>query len=57
MDRPYCNSHYRTWARFKNADYEESHCHACGSEHDTSMAKPLCLSCFRKYRSALEMAS
>ena len=56
MDRPYCNSHYRTWARFKNADYEESHCHACGSEHDTSMAKPLCLACFRKYRSALEMA-
>ncbi len=57
LDKPYCNSHYRTWARFKNADYEEDYCHTCGAEHDTSMAKPLCLSCFRKYRSAFRTAS
>ncbi len=57
LDKPYCNSHYRTWARFKNEDYEENHCHTCGAEHDTNMAKPLCLSCFRKYRSAFRTAS
>ena len=55
-ERPYCDSHYRSWARFKNESYEEKHCHICGTEHDTSMAKPLCLSCFRKYRSALGAA-
>ena len=56
-ERPYCDSHYRTWARYKNESFEEKHCHVCGTEHSTSMAKPLCLSCFRKYRSALGAAS
>ena len=55
-ERPYCDSHYRTWARYKNESFEEKHCHVCGTEHSTSMAKPLCLSCFRKYRSALGAA-
>ena len=48
--RPYCKSDYRSWAKFKNEEYEEKHCHACGKEHSTSMAKPVCLSCYRKYR-------
>ena len=56
-ERPYCDSDYRSWARFKNEDYEEKHCHICGTDHSSSMAKPLCLSCFRKYRSALGAAS
>ena len=43
--RPYCGSDYRSWARFKNDEYEEKHCHACGEEHTTSMAKPVCISC------------
>ena len=55
-DRPYCNSHYRSWAKFKNENYEEKHCHSCGTDHSASMAKPLCLSCFRKYGSALRAA-
>ena len=55
-ERPYCDSHYRSWARFKNESYEENHCHTCGADHATSMAKPLCLSCFRKYRSVLSVA-
>ena len=50
-EHPYCKSHYRSWARFKNEEYEEKHCHACGEEHGTSMAKPLCLRCYRKSRS------
>ena len=57
LERPYCNAHYRSWARFKNEDYEEKHCHTCGSEHSSSMAKPVCLSCYRKHRSAFRAAS
>ena len=57
LDRPYCNTHYRSWARYKNEDYEEKHCHTCGSDHSSSMAKPVCLSCYRKYRSAFRKAS
>ena len=55
-EKPYCNSHNRSWARFKNESYEEKHCHTCGNDHSSSMAKPLCLSCFRKYGSVLRAA-
>ena len=55
--RPYCESHYRSWAKWKNEEYEEKHCHACGKAHGTSMAKPVCLSCFPKYRSVLRTAA
>ncbi len=55
--RPYCDTHYRSWARYKNEDYEEKHCHTCGAEHSSSMAKPVCLSCYRKYRDAFRAAS
>ena len=55
-ERPYCNSDYRTWARFKDESYEEKRCHTCGSDHSSSMAKPLCLSCFRKYGGVLRAA-
>ena len=54
--RPYCNSDYKSWARFKNEEYQEKRCHACGEEHSTSMAKPVCIACYRKYRSALSVA-
>ena len=54
--RPYCVPCYRSWARFKNKDYDEKFCHACGKEHPTSMAKPVCTSCFQKYRIALGAA-
>ena len=57
LERPYCDKHYRSWAKFKNKDYEENYCHACGKDHKTSMAKPLCLKCYRKYRSKLSSAS
>ena len=57
IERPYDDRHYSSWARFKNKDYEENHCHACGEDHKTSMAKPLCRSCFRKYRSKLSSPS
>ena len=53
VERPFCSSDYRSWARYKNEEYEEKHCHACGDEHSSSMAKPVCLSCYRTYRSVL----
>ena len=52
-ERPYCNSHFRTWARFGNEDYKEEYCHTCGADHATSMSKPLCLSRIKKYGSVL----
>lgn len=57
LDRPYCNTHYRSWTRYKNEDYEEKRCHTCGAEHSSNMAKPVCLSCYRKYRDAFRKAS
>ena len=50
--RPYCAECYRKLPRFKKKDYKEKYCHACGEEHATSMAKPVCSSCCQKYRSA-----
>ena len=47
-EKPYCNPHYRIWARWGDKTYEEKFCHKCGKERTTSMAKPLCLECFRR---------
>ena len=47
-EKPYCDQHYRIWARYGDKTYEEKFCHKCGKEHTTSMAKPLCLPCFRR---------
>ena len=46
-ERPLCADDYRSWNRYKDLDYPEKHCHHCGEEHDTSMAKPLCRKCWR----------
>ena len=47
--RPYCKPCYASWNKFKNKDYPENHCHACGKKHRTSLRRPLCLDCFKKY--------
>lgn len=47
-DRPYCESCFRSWNRYKDPDYEEKYCHLCGKRHKASMAKPLCRSCYQK---------
>lgn len=46
---PYCNPHFASWNKFKNKDYPEKHCHTCGKKHRTSLRKPLCLDCFKRY--------
>ena len=55
--QPYCSRCYASWRRFSNAEYEEKHCHTCGKEHTTTMSKPVCIACFRKYKDVLEFAA
>ena len=55
--KPYCNRCFASWNRFKNAAYEEERCHICGDAHKTSLEKPLCVSCYRKFKDVLEFAA
>jgi hypothetical protein len=48
VDKPLCDPHYRSWARYEDPDYGEKFCHSCGKDNDTSYAKPLCRSCWSK---------
>lgn len=52
MDRPLCEPHYKSWARYENEEYPEEYCHSCGKERETTYAKPLCIDCFRKQASS-----
>ena len=54
--QPYCRSCFATWNRFKNESHEENHCHTCGKSHKATLLKPLCSTCFRKYKEAFEFA-
>lgn len=51
--KPYCDRCFRSWNRYKNDEYGEKYCHICGNENDSTMAKPLCLSCYRTYKDIL----
>lgn len=48
--KPLCKSCFAAWNRFKNFNYEEKHCHACGQTAETSMARPFCFDCYKKVR-------
>ena len=45
---PLCPDCYGVWARFKNDEYAEEYCHACGKKHEATYAKPLCRACYRR---------
>jgi hypothetical protein len=47
LDRPYCLTHFKSWAIYSNPNYEEKHCHLCGGEAKTTMVKPKCYVCFK----------
>ena len=51
--KPYCKRCYRSWNRYKNEQYEEKHCHLCGTEHGATLVKPVCSRCHRKYKKVL----
>lgn len=55
--KPYCPTHFTSWNRYKNSSYEEKHCHLCGKEHASSMSKPVCISCYRKYRNVFNFVA
>lgn len=48
LDAPYCPTHFKVWARWKDSDYEEKFCHTCGRPAPTSKARPQCSSCRKR---------
>jgi hypothetical protein len=46
-DIPMCDGCYASWSRYKNRDYPEKYCHDCGGQKQTTIAKPVCLACYR----------
>jgi RNA polymerase-binding transcription factor DksA len=54
LQKPYCDSCYASWSRYKNPKYKEKYCHACGEEikfRRPTFEKPVCKGCFeRLYR-------
>jgi hypothetical protein len=46
---PYSREAYELWAKYKNVDYKEKYCHGCGKEHATTIQRPFCVDCFKKY--------
>lgn len=58
LSNPYCDKCFRSWNRWKNREYEEEKCHACGQDWATDIDRPLCIDCHRKHGGAIiEQAS
>ena len=49
IEKPYCWDCFSTWSQFENPEYEENVCHSCGEFGESTMAKPVCYSCYKKY--------
>ncbi|KAB2810021.1 phospholipase D-like domain-containing protein [Phaeocystidibacter luteus] len=49
IDKPYCIDCFNSWSRYANRDYEETACHSCGEFEFTTMDKPICYPCYKKY--------
>ncbi len=47
---PYCYDHYKSWKRYENLEYQEKYCHICGKEHASTMARPVCIDCYKENR-------
>ena len=54
--QPYCKRCYASWKRYENEEYEENHCHTCGSEYVATLRKPVCRACYKKYKNLFEFA-
>ena len=53
--KPYCACCYKKWQRSKQTDaHREKHCHLCGKESKTSLIKPACWGCYKKYKDMVE---
>jgi hypothetical protein len=52
LQKPYCDHCYANWAKYKNPQYKEKFCHACGSsttKSPISFEKPICKNCYKEY--------
>jgi len=47
-EKPYCLTHYKSWSKYENPEYEEEYCHKCGKPNNSSMLKPVCYNCYKK---------
>ncbi|MCX6683651.1 MAG: phospholipase D-like domain-containing protein [Methanoregula sp.] len=47
-DEPLCSKDLKSWARWGKREYPEKYCHICGKESEQSVAKPVCISCYKK---------
>ena len=54
--RPYCKRCHKDWKQFENPKYKELYCHTCGNECETTLVKPLCYACYKKYKDVFEFA-
>ena len=53
--QPYCKRCYASWRRYKKDEtYKEKNCHTCGNEYAATLLKPLCLTCYKKYKDVFE---
>ena len=57
LAEPYCEKHFKTWQKFKNGEYPEKYCHACGKKHVTTMNEPLCPECSANDKDELKLAA
>jgi hypothetical protein len=51
LQKPFCDTCYKSWARYKNPKFKEKFCHACGqndTKSSTTFEKPVCKHCFDK---------
>jgi phosphatidylserine/phosphatidylglycerophosphate/cardiolipin synthase-like enzyme len=53
---PYCRACYTAWKATKDDKREEKHCHVCGGANKSSLARPACYECYRKYKGKLAFA-
>ena len=54
--QPYCKRCYASWRRYENEEYEENHCHTCGTDYPSTLLKPVCYACYKKYKDVFEFA-
>ena len=47
-DEPLCSKDLKSWSRWGKREYPEKYCHICGKESEQSVAKPVCIICYKK---------
>jgi hypothetical protein len=50
---PLCKECYAIWKQYENPNFEEKHCHICGKTNKSTLLKPTCYDCYKKYKDIL----